>query len=248
MNAFLKYLCIQFKMDLRDRGILMTYYLVPLLFFIVVGSVFSSVNPLMKPTLAASMSIFAVTMGAIMGTPIPIVKARETGTLRALRVSGIPSVAILFVQALSAVLHLAIVCVIIYFVSPELLHSSIPKDSASYAATLMIFLMVTIAIGLMIGSLAHNQSMASMLSMIVFFPTVMLSGIMFPSSMLPQVFQWAGYVFPATYALQAITGFAYGVKTDLNPGMSMCVLVGIGFVALVIAVCRFGTIQQSEQK
>lgn len=248
MNAFLKYLCIQFKMDLRDRGILMTYYLVPLLFFVVVGSVFSSVNPLMKSTLAASMSIFAITMGAIMGTPIPIVKARETGTLRALRVSGIPSAAVLFVQAISALLHLAIVCVIIYFVSPVLLHSSTPKSPAAYAAVLTIFLMVTIAVGLLIGSLARNQSMSSMLSMIVFFPTVMLSGIMFPSSMLPQVFQWVGYAFPATYALQAITGFAYGAKTDLNPGMSICVLVGIGFIALAIAVWRFGAIQQSEQE
>lgn len=248
MNAFLKYLCIQFKMDLRDKGILMTYYLVPLLFFAVVGSVFSSVNPLMKSTLAASMSIFAVTMGAIMGTPIPIVKARETGALRALRVSGIPGAAVLFVQAFSALLHLAIVCVIIYFVSPVLLHSSMPKSPASYAAALMLFLMVTIAVGLLIGSLAHNQAMASMLSMIVFFPTVMLSGIMFPSSMLPQAFRWAGYAFPATYALQAITGFAYGAKTDLNPGMSVCVLAGIGFIALAIAVWRFGAIRQSGRE
>jgi ABC-2 type transport system permease protein len=247
MSAFFKYLCIQFKMDLRDKGILMTYYLVPLLFFVVVGSVFSSVNPLMKSTLAASMSIFAVTMGAIMGTPIPIVKARETGTLRALRVSGIPSAAVLFVQAISALLHLAIVCVIIYFVSPVLLHSSTPKSPASYAVTLMIFLMVTIAVGLLIGSLARNQSMASMLSMIVFFPTVMLSGIMFPSSMLPQAFRLVGYVFPATYALQTITGLAYGVETDINPGISMCVLVGIGLVALAIAIWRFGSIRQSEQ-
>lgn len=247
MNAFLTYLCIQFKMDLRDRGILMTYYLVPLLFFVVVGSVFSSVNPSMRPTLAASMSIFAVTMGAIMGTPIPIVKAREAGTLRALRVSGIPSAAVLFVQAISALLHLAIVCVIIYFVSPVLLHSSTPENPVSYAVTLMVFLMVTVAVGLLIGSLARNQSMASMLSMIVFFPTVMLSGIMFPSSMLPQVFRSIGYIFPATYGLQTITGLAYGIETDIDPGMSMCVLVGIGLVVLAIAIWRFGNIRQSEQ-
>ena len=183
-----------------------------------------------------------------MGTPIPIVKARETGTLRALRVCGIPSAAVLFVQALSALMHLAIVCVIIYVVSPALFHSSIPKNPAAYASALLIFLIVTISVGLLIGSLARNQSMASMLSMIAFFPTVMLSGIMFPSSMLPQVFRWVGYVLPATYALQATTGFAYGAKTDLNPRMSILVLVGIGLIALTIAVWRFGTIQQSEQE
>ena len=76
MKAFLNYLWIQFKMDLRDRGTLLNFYLVPLVFFFVMGAVFSSVTPLMKTTLAATMTIFAITMGAVMGTPSPLVKMR----------------------------------------------------------------------------------------------------------------------------------------------------------------------------
>jgi ABC-2 type transport system permease protein len=247
MKAFFKYLGIQFRMDLRDKGVLMTYYLVPLLFFFVIGTVFASINPELKPTLAATMSIFAVTMGAVMGTPIPIVKARESGTLRALRVNGIPDAAVLMVQALSALLHLLIVCVIIYFVSPVLLHSSIPEHPALYAVTMLIFIMVTITVGLLIGSVARSQSMASMLSMIVFFPTVMLTGIMFPASMLPQGLQWVGRIFPAAHAVQALRGFAYELKPDYSPGLAICVLTGTGLLALAIAVRRFGSIRQSEQ-
>ncbi len=247
MKAFFKYLGIQFRMDLRNNGILMTYYLVPLLFFIVIGLVFSSVNPGMKPTLAATMSIFAVTMGGVMGTPIPIVKARESGTLRSFRVNGIPDVAVLSVQALSALLHLLIVCIIIYFVSPVLLHSSMPKYPVPYAATLLVFIVVTIAMGLLIGSVARSQSMASMLSMVVFLPTMMLSGVMFPASMLPQGFRWVGRLFPATHAIQAITGFAYGFKPDFNPVLALCVLAGTGLIVLAIAVRRFGSIRQSEE-
>ena len=247
MKPFLKYLGIQFKMDLRDRGILMTYYLVPLLFFAVIGSVFSSINPLMKPTLAASMSIFAVTMGAVMGSPIPIVKARESGTLRAFRVNGIPDAVFLAIQGLSAFLHLAVVSAVIYFISPYLLHSQVPEFPLDYAAVLLVLLLTSIGIGLLIGTAAPNQSAASMLSMIVFFPTVMLSGIMFPSSMLPVGFRRFGLIFPATHAMQAFYGLAYGMKTDFSPFIALSVLAGIGLLAFLSAGFCFSSIRQSEQ-
>ncbi len=48
MNAFFKHLWVQFKMDIRERGTHMTYYLVPLVFYFVMGAVFSSINPLAR--------------------------------------------------------------------------------------------------------------------------------------------------------------------------------------------------------
>ena len=247
MKSFFTYLGIQFKMDLRDRGILMTYYLVPLLFFLVIGLVFASVNPLMKPTLAAAMSIFAITMGAVMGTPIPIVRARESGTLRAFRVNGIPDAAVLAVQALSAFIHLCIVSLIIYFLSPLLLHSQIPIHPGLYFMVLVFLLITTIGIGMLIGSVARNQSMTSMLSMIVFFPTVMLGGIMFPASMLPKVFWIIGLLFPATHAMQAFTGLAYGTESAINPIVALCVVIGIGVLAFTLALWRFASRLQEER-
>ena len=98
MKGFLKYLTIQFKIELRDKGTLLNFYLVPLVFFFVMGGVFSSIDPFMKKYLAASMTIFAITMGAVMGAPTPIIKIRESGTLRAFRVNGIPAAAVLSVH------------------------------------------------------------------------------------------------------------------------------------------------------
>lgn len=247
MRAFFKYLRIQFLMDLRDRSILMHYYLVPLVFFFVIGSVFSSINPLMKATLAASMSIFAVTMGAIMGAPIPIVKARESGTLRAFRINGIPDTAVLAVQALSCFLHLFIVSAIIYFAAPRFFHAQSPAYPGSYAAVLLLFICASVGVGVLIGTAARNQSMSSMLSMLVFLPTVLLTGIMFPVKMLPENFRWVSRIFPGTHAMQAFTGFAYGKKTDFSPIIAVWVLAVIGVAAFALSIRRIGSIRQSEQ-
>ena len=247
MSAFLKYLRIQFLMDLRDRSTLMNYYLVPILFFFVIGSVFSSINPLMKTTLAASMSIFSITMGAIMGAPIPIVKARESGTLRAFRINGIPDAAVLAVQALSSFLHLLIVSAIIYFAAPRFLHAQIPSYPGAYAAVLLLFLCASVGIGVLIGTTARNQAMSSMLSMLVFLPTVLFAGIMFPVKMLPESFRWISWIFPGTHAMQAFTGLAYNRQTDFSAVIAVWVLVGIGIIAYAVSIWRIGSIRNSEQ-
>lgn len=247
MKAFFKYLWIQLKMDLRDKGTLLVFYLVPLIFFFVMGAVFSSINPLMTTTLAASMTIFSVTMGAVMGCPTPIVKMRESGTLRAFKVNGIPDIAVLSVQAISAFLHLFLVSVIIYMVSPLAFHSAIPKSPALYFAVLAVFLFASIGIGLLIGVVARDQSFATMLSMVIFLPSLLLSGIMFPATMLPKSFMWLGRIFPATHALQSFFGLAYQTKTDMNANLSLSIIAGIGLLMFVLAIWRFNNVRRSEQ-
>ena len=151
MNAFLQHLWVQFRMDARERGTLLTFYAVPLTFFVVMGAVFSSINPAAKETLAASMSIFAVTMGAVLGAPIPLVKMRESGVLRAYRVSGVPSRAVLFIQEASAFFHLLLVSAIIFVTAPLFFGAGLPRDYTGYFIILLISIFASIAIGLLIG-------------------------------------------------------------------------------------------------
>ena len=115
-------------MDLRNKGTLLAYYFTPLVFFFVMAAVFSSTSPLMKTTLAASMSIFSVTMGAIIGAPAPLVKMRESGTIRAFKAAGIPGISTLAVSAVSAFIHLFIVSAVIYAVSPVVFHAETPAS------------------------------------------------------------------------------------------------------------------------
>ena len=46
-----------------------------------------------------------------------------------------------------------------------------------------------------------------MVAMIIFLPSIMLSGIMFSADLLPQFMQYIAYVFPATIAFKAMASF-----------------------------------------
>jgi ABC-type multidrug transport system, permease component len=231
MSAVLNHLSIQFKMDLRERAILLVFYIIPLIFYAVMGAVFSSINVGTKETLSASMIIFGTTMGAVLGMPGPLITMRESGVLRAYRVNGIPGAAVLLVQACSAFLHLFIVSVIIVFSAPFLFGAAQPQDFGMFFLVLICLLFTNIMIGLLIGVTARSQSSATMLSQAVFMPSLLLSGIMFPASMLPEPFLWLGRVFPATHVMQAFTGLAFGLDTQISPPLALAVCVGIGVLA-----------------
>lgn len=239
MNAFFNHLWIQFKMDIREKGTLLTYYLVPLVFYVVIGAVFSSVNPASKQTMAAAMPIFAITMGAVLGLPVPVVKMREAGVLRAYRVSGIPGRAVLLIHSFSAFLHLLLVSVIIFVTAPLLYGAEVPKNMAAFFLVLLVLLFASIALGLLIGVSARSQSIATMLSQAVFLPTVMFGGIMFPASMLPEPLRILAYALPSTHAMQSFSSLAYGFPSDISPVISMLVMAGICGVASCLAVVRY---------
>lgn len=51
MNAFLYGLALQWKLDLRSKTLLITCYLVPLLFFVMMGGIFTTILPGAEETL-----------------------------------------------------------------------------------------------------------------------------------------------------------------------------------------------------
>ena len=68
---------------------------------------------------------------------------------------------------------------------------------------------VSLALGSVLGLAVKNQGKLTMAEQILFLPSIMLSGIMFPAGMLPEALQTAGKMFPAAwgYLLMQDGGF-----------------------------------------
>ena len=66
MSAFFYGVFLQWRLDIRSKALLITCYVVPLLFFAVMGGIFTAVNPAAKDTLTQSMTVMGVAMGALI--------------------------------------------------------------------------------------------------------------------------------------------------------------------------------------
>ena len=117
---------------------------------------------------------------------------------------------------LSALLHLMLMSAVIYMAAPIAFDAKLPESPPIYFVSLLIFTAVTLSIGSVLGLLIKNQAKLTMISQMIFLPSIMLSGIMFPADLLPHAFAVVGNVCPAAwgYQLMADGGFVF---TNLWP-------------------------------
>ena len=208
MKAFLYGVGLQFKMDIRSKTMLITCYLVPLVFFFFMSGIFTSIDPSAVNTLIPSMSVFVITMSALIGLPPSLGEVYGGDIKKVYKANGVPLSLGVVTQFISSFIHTLIVCLIVFAVAPFVFKAELPANLPLYFCSLVSLLCVTLAIGCIIGLLVKTQAKQTMVAIIIFLPSVMLSGIMFSSAMLPDFMQYLAYIFPATIGFQAMTDLA----------------------------------------
>lgn len=216
MSAFLYGVLIKWKLDLRNKGILLTYYIVPLVFFLFMSGIFTSINEEAYKTLIPSMTVFGVTMGAVIGFPTSLVEFFNSDIKKSYKVYNIPFFSIIGNNFISGFIHLFIMSLILFFIAPIAFDATIPNNIFLYFIGLLIFLFASLSIGTLIGLFVKSISKLTMISQFIFLPSIMLSGIMFPVDLLPNIFRNIGKVFPATLGYEIMSTGKYDT-TSLLP-------------------------------
>lgn len=234
MGAFLYGVFLQWKLDMRSKTLLITCYIVPLLFFAVMGGIFTSVMPQAKETLIQSMTVFGVTMGALIGLPPSLVEIYSTDIKKVYKANGVPLYLGLVLTNISAYIHLFIMSVVLYFAAPLAFNAEIPDNPGRYFISLAVFIAVSLSIASIIGLAVKDQAKTSMVSIIVFLPSILLSGIMFPIDLLPKAFQTAGKIFPASWGYRIMADHIFQLK-NLVP---LTVLFVLAVFACIILLRR----------
>ena len=229
---------LQWKMDIRSRSLLITCYLVPLLFFLMMGSVFTSIMPESQETLMASMTVMGVSMGAYIGLPPSIAEIYGTDIKKMYMANHIPEYFEVLSLFLSAFIHLMMMSSLIYILSPLLFDATCPIHPVLYFVMLILFVLVSLSIACILGLAVHNQAKLTMISQIIFLPSIILSGIMFPVSLLPSFLETIGKLCPATW------GYLLLIEQPIQLS-NVYILCMILIVALVICYALLRSIRSS---
>ena len=237
MGAFLYGISLQWKLDIRSKTLLITCYIVPLLFFAVMGGIFTSVMPEARYTLIQSMTVFGVTMGALIGLPPSLVEIYSSDIKKVYKANGVPLYLGLVLTNISAYIHLFIMSIILYIAAPLAFNAEIPENPMLYFASLAVFIAVSLGVASIIGLAVKDQAKTSMVSIIIFLPSIMLSGIMFPIELLPKAFEMVGKIFPASWGYKAMAESAFQFETMLPL-----------IVILILAICACGILLRKVDK
>lgn len=206
MKGLLYGIGLQFKMDLRSKSLLITCYVVPLVFFLIMGTIFTSLMPNVKTTLISSMIIMTVTMASLIGVPPSLVEIYGSEIKKMYQVNGISLSFGLLAIMIFAFIHIMIVSIIILILAPVLFAAVIPANIGVYLLKVAFFTIVSLSIAGILGLLIKKQAKLTMISQLIFLPSIMLSGIMFSVTLLPVFLKNIGYFFVATWGNLLLSG------------------------------------------
>ena len=211
MRGFWYGLLLQLKLDIRSKTLLITSYIVPLIFFLLIGGIFISVMPEMKSTLIQSMIVMNISMGAIIGLPPTLAETYESDIQKVYKANGVPIYLGFVTIFLSTFVHLMISSSVIIILAPLIFKASLPAQLPYFFLGLTMYLIVALGIGGVLGLVVKNRAKLTMVSQLVFLPSIMLSGIMFPIDLLPNFLLIIGRIFPASWGYQLMldNGFCF---------------------------------------
>ncbi len=250
MIAFGKHLVLNFLFGMREKTLLLMNYLFPIVFYLFIGGIMPQINGGSTETLIPAMIIFSVIVSTLLGMPNDIVNSRNDGVYRNYKINGISKISTLLVPAISTAVHSFIVSCIIFFTAPILFDV---KSEYSLISLLIVFLCVYITcsgVALVIGSISDNTSVTVVLAQIIFLPSMLIGGLMIPTSQLPKSLIKFSELLPTTYAMDLLESL-----NNLNPAkystiLSIVILLSVGLIGYIVAnyLFRFDVTDKSKKK
>lgn len=170
----------------------------------------TEVKLLYNPTMKGAYSIVPGVMGMIlmlicaMMSSISIAKEKELGTMEVILVSPMPPLMIILSKmvpyfTISLINFTTVLCLAVFVLKVPIMGSL-----ALLILLSVIFIFVSLALGLLISSMVDSQVAALLFSVMgLIFPVVMLSGLMFPIENMPLILQGLAQVIPAKWYIAA---------------------------------------------
>lgn len=176
---------------------------------------------------------------ATLLTASAVVRERERGTIEQLIVTPICPYELMLGKILPyAVIELLVVGEVL-LVGTLWFGVPIRGSLILLVAIACLFLVSTLALGLLISTIAHTQFEAFQLSFLTLLPSVFISGFIYPIDAMPAALQLISKIIPLTYFLVVVRGIiikGVGIEALLP---QIAALTIFGAALLTIASLRF---------
>ena len=180
-----------------------------------------------------------LTMTMVIFTAMAIVRERERGNMEMLIATPLSSAELTLGKVLPYI-GIGLVQVTLILLLGLLVFGVPVRGSllAVYAASLA-YIGATLALGILISTIARTQFQAMQMAFFLFLPQILLSGFMFPYDGMPRAAQWLAEIFPLTHFLRLIRGIMLRGAGLGELWPSLAALAVFVTVVLTIAVTRF---------
>src|SRR5215813_9420633 len=192
-------------------------------------------SDIMIPGLAGVVLVF---VGTII-TSLGVVRERQSGTLEQLAVMPLKPRDVFLGKIGPYFAVAALDLAIVVSVGVGLFGVPFRGSLAVFALGAVLFLFVTLGLGVLISSVSENQGQAIQLSLMVTLPQVLLSGLIFPLASIAVGVRWISYLLPLTYFNEISRGVMLRAEPLAPLWQPFVLLALLGAIVFTLASLRF---------
>ncbi len=243
MRLFLHELAAQQRLYWRSREAAFFTFVMPLVFLVLIGSVYGSseVDGIRGSTyLLAGLLGYSVIATAFAGLAITLVVRRESGVLKRVRGTPLPTATFLAAVIGSTLVVIALGALAQLLVGRFVVDAGWPSRPGELAVALLVGAACFAALGLAITGLIRSAEGSSALVNAIYLPLVFISGVFFSVDSLPGFLQAVAEISPLTYLLRLVRECVVAGGEGLGGALeAIAALAGWGLAGLVVAVRMF---------
>ncbi len=185
------------------------------------------------------MAVILLMISALL-TSLTLTREKEAGTIEQLLVSPLRPVEIIIGKIIPYSLIAAADGGIIMLIGHYIFGVHCAGSYVQLAVFSLLYIIVALAIGLVISTVAANQQQAMMMVLpATMLPTIILSGFIFPLAGLPWPLRLFSKIVPATWYLEIIRGVILKGVGYTRLQRPVAVLGVMAFVLIMVSIKRF---------
>jgi ABC-2 type transport system permease protein len=147
-----------------------------------------------------------LSMTMMMFTAVAIVRERERGNLELLITTPVKSFELMVGKLLPYIFIGLLQTSLVLGLGALLFNVPVQGNLATLYLAALIFIAATLALGLLISTIASTQTQAFQMSLFVLLPSILLSGFVFPFDGMPRAVQYLAQVLPLTHFVELVRG------------------------------------------
>ncbi|WP_321480698.1 ABC transporter permease [uncultured Bacteroides sp.] len=210
------------------------------------ATIVSDVRLLYNPQMKSAYNFVPGVMGLIlmlicaMMTSISIVREKEIGTMEVLLVSPMRSLLIILSKAVPYFVLSCINLSTILLLSVYVLHVPIAGSLISLVAVSLLFIFVSLLLGLFISTITHTQIAAMLVSgLMLMMPTMLLSGMVFPIDGMPTILQVISTFIPARWYIDIVRKVMIEGVSIVLVAKEIAILSLMALVLIIVSLKKF---------
>lgn len=244
MKTFRTMLKTELKLSLRGMDMFIFAICMPLIVLVILGIIYGN-----KPAFEGAeysfleqsfgaLATIAIGAGGFMGLPLVISDYRSKKILKRFKVTPVSPSMILLVQVVIYTLYAIASLILLYFSATIFFGYQVKGSLLYFLAGYILVILSMFSIGMMVGGIAPNSKIASVIASILYFAMLIFSGSTLPYEVMPIALQKVADILPMTQGIKLLKAASLGLAVDsvLDP---IIVIFALAFICITVSIKFF---------